>query len=174
MHVNFVDYPTQNFLIPFLRRKVSRAGGLFHVSSYFDTSQYTALKKHDNHKLCDAGKNYLYVLPNGNVYRCSTGCHANQFGSYIGNLSNFKFAKGLFFCALPCVNLCDRQRVTIYENSVAISKPIFSHTGFLKAVSWIGKRRFAGYVWNITQKFRVTLPLEQDGPLRVQAKSTIQ
>lgn len=77
-------------------------------------------------KLCSAGRNYVYVVPNGDVFTCAGGTSYSTSPLYenliagrqlpkftMGNLFDpgFHLNKGDIACALPCKEACDRDAV---------------------------------------------------------------
>jgi hypothetical protein len=79
-------------------------------------------------KLCSAGRNYINLMPNGDVYTCSSGIsyHLQDLARRIaldrpikqfvlGNLFDGSFAlnNNDVFCSLPCKDACDIDSVKI-------------------------------------------------------------
>lgn len=84
-------------------------------------------------KICSAGKNYINLMPNGDVFRCaggfdyyysplrklvlSSGSNAPYDAKYfyMGNIfdEGFTLDKNNIYCDLPCPAACDRDMATI-------------------------------------------------------------
>jgi organic radical activating enzyme len=79
-------------------------------------------------KRCSAGRNYVFVVPNGDVYTCGGGLAYMTSPLYekliegrklpkfaMGNLFDpeFRLNSGDIICALPCKEACDRDSVRL-------------------------------------------------------------
>jgi MoaA/NifB/PqqE/SkfB family radical SAM enzyme len=90
--------------------------------------QYTVAFDDFSVKRCSAGRNYIYVMPGGEVYSCAGGCsyiHSPLFKHlaqgadvshyFLGNLFDpaFQLNKDDMTCTLPCKDACDRDSAII-------------------------------------------------------------
>jgi hypothetical protein len=81
-------------------------------------------------KSCSAGRNYINLMPNGDVFACAGGLGYLRSGLYrdfpnpggmdlnqfiLGNLfdPDFELNKDDIKCSLPCKEACDRDAVVI-------------------------------------------------------------
>lgn len=151
IHVNIVATPENLPLIEEIESGMARENVTLHVDPYVDINfRYSpeqratldrCLRSDRNpdaqldfndfsEKSCSAGRNYVNVAPNGDVFTCNGGMHyihsslytgfANPAGMdirqfAIGNLFDRSFAlnKTDIICKLPCKEACDRDSVAV-------------------------------------------------------------
>jgi hypothetical protein len=129
-----------------------------HVDPYVDhefrysTEQQTLLGKYTqadrkslvdfddfSRKQCSAGRNYINLLPDGQVFTCAAGFNYTYsplyadlvknkpLGHYrMGNIfdSDFKLNSSDVICELPCKDACDRDAVIISIRPAEQMQPI--------------------------------------------------
>jgi len=149
INVNIVATPENLPLIEEIDRDMTGHGVTMHVDPYVDIRfRYTpeqraildrCLRSDRNPdsqldfddfsvKSCSAGRNYINLAPNGDVYTCNGGMHYIHSTLYTGfavGMDVRQFAMGNLFdpafalnrtdirCSLPCKEACDRDSVAI-------------------------------------------------------------
>jgi len=151
INVNIVATPENLPLIDEIDRIMSRHGVTLHVDPYVDLNfSYTPEQRamlervlrsdrdpdtqldfNDfSEKSCSAGRNYINLAPNGDVFTCNGGMsylHSSLYAGFpnpagmdlcrfaIGNLfdSDFALNKTDIRCTLPCKEACDRDSVVV-------------------------------------------------------------
>ena len=101
-----------------------------HVAKQLDFADY-------DDKQCSAGRNYINVMPNGDVYTClggaqytlsplqegilarSPGGRPDIRGFAMGNLFDrtFRLLDGTITCKLPCTHACDLDAASIKRHA---------------------------------------------------------
>jgi len=147
VHVNIVATPENLPLISSIDELMAKHRISLHVDPYVDHQfRYSAeeqalLRKHTqadrkslvqfddfSRKQCSAGRNYINLLPNGDVFACAAGfnyVHSPLYSEIVKgrNLDHFRM-RNLFdpefklnssdvMCELPCKDACDRDSVII-------------------------------------------------------------
>ena len=90
-------------------------------------------------KSCSAGRNYIQVGPNGDVYTCNGGMHYIHSTLYtnfpkngmdlsqfkVGNMFDpaFELRKSNITCMLPCKEACDRDSVAVKRIGPPVHQP---------------------------------------------------
>lgn len=160
-HVNvFIVATPEN--IPFIgeiKKLLSKNNIFLHVDPYvavnfeYDKSQLSVLKRYISSerdskrilklnnfekKICSAGRNYINILPDGQVYTCAGGMNytfSKPRKEIIGNRPVKQFKMGNIFdenfkinnfdieCALPCLDFCDHDYCIIKMSDYAKSGP---------------------------------------------------
>ena len=161
IHVNIVATPENLPLIEQISQNMSRDGVTLHVDPYVDLNfkyspEQRALlercvgkdrnpdKQLDyndfSEKSCSAGRNYINIEPNGDVFACAGGMGYLRSGLYSGfpnprGMDLNQFALGNIFdpaftlnqtdikCSLPCKEACDRDSVVIQRIQSARTSP---------------------------------------------------
>jgi hypothetical protein len=151
INVNIVATPENLPLIEEVANTMARDNVTLHVDPYVDlTFRYSpeqralldrVLRSDRNpdsqldfndfsEKSCSAGRNYINLTSNGDVFKCSGGLQYLRSGLYagfpnpagmdlnqfaMGNLfdPSFALSKTNILCTLPCKEACDRDAVTI-------------------------------------------------------------
>ncbi len=147
VHVNIVATPENLPVISSIDELMSKHRISLHVDPYVDhefrysAAEQQVLRKHitaDRSKLvefddfsskqCSAGRNYINLLPNGDVFTCAAGfnyIHSPLYSEIVKgrDLSHFPM-RNLFdsafklnstdvICGLPCKDACDRDAVIL-------------------------------------------------------------
>ena len=148
IHVNIVATPDNLAIIEALSREAGSKKVTLHVDPYRDPNyQYSEaelrllnrviqsdrdpsaqLNYSDfSSKLCSAGRNYITIAPNGDVFTCSAGynyqsplwdemlCGRERPQFAMGNLfdSGFRLNASDMICSVPCTFSCDRDMAAI-------------------------------------------------------------
>jgi hypothetical protein len=170
IQVNIVATPENLPLIEAIDSGMARDGVTLHVDPYVDLNfAYSAeqrallarvLRSDRNpdsqldfmdfsEKSCSAGRNYINVAPNGDVFTCNGGMHYLHSTLYsgfsnpagmdlrqfaIGNLFDpaFTLNKTNIRCSLPCKEACDRDSVVVRRIGPA---PAVPQTAGLRVIS---------------------------------------
>ena len=161
IHVNIVATPENLPLIEEIESGMARENVTLHVDPYVDINfRYSpeqraildrCLRSDRNpdaqldfnefsEKSCSAGRNYVNVAPNGDVFTCNGGMHyihsslCTGFANP-GGMDVSRFAMGSLFdpaftlnksdivCKLPCKEACDRDSVAVRRIGPATSQP---------------------------------------------------
>ncbi len=177
-YVNYVAYPEQIPLIPQMKKAVEEHGAIFNVDPFMSkTYVYTEHEKQlvegfltqerkvgwpwyeeGQQKYCTAGKEYFFVAPNGEAYRCSAGFfHHGKKRFYLGNIkSNFKLNEKAEPCYNSCPSTCDQSAVTVFnKDGEVVSKPLYSSELLLQAANKLNRYAAFRYVWNKLPQKRI-------------------
>lgn len=153
LEVNIVATPENLPVIAMIDELLKSRHITLHVDPYVDpgfrysAEQLELLEKHIqpdrkalpefddfSHKSCSAGRNYINLMPNGDVFTCASGysyVYSPLFANIVrgastdqyrmGNLfdSDFSLNAGDISCALPCEAYCDRDSVQVKMSPLA-------------------------------------------------------
>lgn len=158
VHVNIVATPENLPVIASIDELMRTHRISLHVDPYVDhefrysTEEQTLLGKYTqadrkslvdfddfSRKQCSAGRNYINLLPDGQVFTCAAGFNYTYsplyadlvknkpLGHYrMGNIfdSDFKLNSSDVMCELPCKDACDRDSVIISIRPAEQMQPI--------------------------------------------------
>jgi hypothetical protein len=171
VYVNYVAYPEQIWMIPFLKKSVESVGAMFNVDPFISkTYRYSAeeelkVKKfltqrrktnfawneEGKLKYCSAGMDYFYVVPNGQVYRCLSGFyHHDPKRFYLFNITETPhFNIQPKPCSNACVATCDQNMVTLTDKTGRIlAKPMYSNDLLLTITQKLLRHATTRRMWN--------------------------
>jgi MoaA/NifB/PqqE/SkfB family radical SAM enzyme len=171
VYVNYVAYPEQIWMIPFLKKSVELVGAMFNVDPFISkTYRYSAeeelkVKKfltqrrktnfawneEGKLKYCSAGMDYFYVVPNGQVYRCLSGFyHHDPKRFYLFNITETPhFNIQPKPCSNACVATCDQNMVTLTDKTGRIlAKPMYSNDLLLTITQKLLRHATTRRMWN--------------------------
>jgi len=107
------------------------------IRKYIDESQPLGWSNKNITKFCSAGKDYIHISSDGEVYRCYSqmvyeGERGDIFKASLGNIleKKFKLNDKLELCKIPCYFPCDRERTKQYREDG--SEVIYSFSKDLK------------------------------------------
>jgi len=177
VYVNFVAYPQQMDLIPFLKKAVTTVGAIFNVDPFISTKyKYTeqeerkvqeyvkqkrklnyALEETGQEKMCSAGQDYFFAVPSGAVYRCMGGFYTNREAFYLFNIKDTpSFLPHKTTCYAVCRAVCDQNMVTITNKSgEMLSKPNRHEKLVLQIGRSFMKSATVRKLWNTTPLYRL-------------------
>jgi len=178
VYVNYVAYPHQIWMIPFLKKSVESVGAIFNVDPFISkTYAYTPQEELEVRKFliqrrkmnfawseegrlryCSAGMDYFYVTPNGETYRCLSGFyHHNRQHFYIFNITEEPhFNTHSKPCSNACVATCDQNMVTLTdETGKILAKPLYSNEFLLRITQKLVRHGTLRKIWNNLPSKRV-------------------
>jgi MoaA/NifB/PqqE/SkfB family radical SAM enzyme len=151
VHVNIVATPENLSMISSIDGLMATHRISLHVDPYVDrefrysASEQTLLRKYTqadrkslvdfsdfSPKQCSAGRNYINLLPDGQVFTCAAGfsyTYSPLYTELVGNQplenfrmgnifdSNFRLHASDIVCKLPCKDACDRDSVLVAVQS---------------------------------------------------------
>ena len=148
IHVNVVATPQNVPVLDALKQQLSDKNISLHVDPYIDPTfkysdaEWALIQKHlhgdrnlafldfDDYatKQCSAGRNYINIAPNGDVFTCAGGMfyrYATVYSHLVRDQATDLFRMGNvfdqgwslnpsdLFCSLPCKEPCDRDAVSL-------------------------------------------------------------
>lgn len=168
--VNYVAYPKQIHLIPIFKQLIESAGAFFNVDPFISkTYNYTQEEENEvkkyltqrrkigfrweeegTIKYCSAGKDYIFVAPNGEVFRCLSGFfHHNKNKFRIGNIKEtVQLNSDYQVCFNACPATCDQNVVTVLDSNMdTLSKPLYINEILLAIGMKLIKQKKLVHIW---------------------------
>jgi MoaA/NifB/PqqE/SkfB family radical SAM enzyme len=171
--VNFVAFPKQIDMIEQMKKEIEDAGFSFNVDPYISsTYQYTEeeqriVKKFISQKrtvepwnspgraqitekMCSGGRDYICIVPNGDVFKCNTGFFYSDRDRFrIGNItSKVQLSNVDTPCNVPCPSACDLSMANISDmNGKRLTKP-YKDNYFLPLAIKLSHSKYANGLYN--------------------------
>jgi MoaA/NifB/PqqE/SkfB family radical SAM enzyme len=170
--VNYVAFPKQIDLISQMKKEIEEVGVSFNVDPFISsTYEYTAdeqeavkqfvtLKRtiepwHEKSedKLCSAGRDYICIVPNGDVFCCNTGFfYANKQEFKLGNItSTVKFANEDRLCDVPCPSACDLTFAKMKNTQGKRLTHPYKDNRFLPFIIRFSHNKYANKLYNLVR-----------------------